>query len=72
MLVPSLYKNFFQLLVEPRPENISLKTISDNMSLSVSNLSNVELESLLKEIFADGETMNDRLPSLDQPVDDLA
>ena len=42
------------------------------MSLSVSSLSNAELESLLKEIFADGETMNDRLPSLDQPVDDLA
>ena len=42
------------------------------MTRSVSDMSNAELDLLLKELFADGETMNDRLPSLDQPVDDLA
>ena len=42
------------------------------MTRNVGDMSNAELDLLLKEIIADGETMNDRLPSLDQPVDDLA
>ena len=38
------------------------------MTCNVSDLSNAELDLLLKDFFADGETMNDRLPSPDQPV----
>ena len=42
------------------------------MTLNVSNLSNAELDSLLKDLFVNGETLNDRLHSLEQPVDNLA
>ena len=52
--------------------NISPKTISVNMTLNVSNMSNAELDLLLKDLLVNGETLNDRLHSLEQPVDNLA
>ena len=57
--------------IESRPVNISFRNIPDNMTQSVSNLSNAELDILLKEILGDAAPMNDRVYTLDQPGDDL-